>query len=193
MTYTVGGLIQAADFNGFVSTNSANINGQWGTGSGGSGWGQTPLSTVSAGGIVTATNWAGLVSTLATMGNQTSSTLTSRTGPVAGNVISVLANVNTDITTCQTNNNTTAAVGTEYGTFTGTTSKTTATGSGQSAWTITFTHTSTFASADALRYFFNAGGIVRLKYGKSSTGTDVDPDWNILAGYCGSRAHNDHQ
>ena len=35
MTYTVGGLIQAADYNGFVSTNSANVNGQWGTGSGG--------------------------------------------------------------------------------------------------------------------------------------------------------------
>jgi hypothetical protein len=64
--------------------------------------------------------------------------------------------------------------------------KTTATGSGQSAWTITFTHTVTFASADALRYFFNAGGIVRLKYGKSSTGTDADPDWNNLAGQCGS-------
>jgi hypothetical protein len=44
----------------------------------------------------------------------------------------------------------------------------------------------TFASANALRYFFNAGGIVRLKYGKSSTGTDSDPDWNTLAGYCGS-------
>jgi hypothetical protein len=44
----------------------------------------------------------------------------------------------------------------------------------------------TFASADALRYFFNAGGIVRLKYGKSSTGTDADPDWNQLAGQCGS-------
>ena len=56
MTYTVGGLIQAADYNGFVSTNSANVNGQWGTGSGGSGWGQTPLSTVSAAGVVTATN-----------------------------------------------------------------------------------------------------------------------------------------
>jgi hypothetical protein len=44
----------------------------------------------------------------------------------------------------------------------------------------------TFSSANALRYFFNAGGIVRLKYGKSSTGTDTDPDWNTLAGWCGS-------
>jgi hypothetical protein len=101
-------------------------------------------------------------------------------------VISVLANVNTDITTCQTNNNTTAAVGTEYGTFTGTTSKTTATGSGQAAWTITFTHTVTFASANATRYFWNAGGRVRLQYGKSADTTDSDADWNTFAGECGS-------
>jgi hypothetical protein len=44
----------------------------------------------------------------------------------------------------------------------------------------------TFASANAARFFWNAGGIVRLKYGKSSTGTDTDPDWNTFAGLCGS-------
>jgi hypothetical protein len=43
----------------------------------------------------------------------------------------------------------------------------------------------TFASADAARYFWNAGGIVKVKYGKSSTGTDTDPDWNTFAGLCG--------
>jgi hypothetical protein len=94
--------------------------------------------------------------------------------------------VATDISSINTRRGFAAAVGTEYGTFTGTTSKTTATGSGQSAWTITFTHTVTFASAAAARYFWNAGGIVRIKYGKSSTGTDVDPDWNTFAGQCGT-------
>jgi hypothetical protein len=79
-----------------------------------------------------------------------------------------------------------AASGTAISTFSGAVSKTTATGSGQSAWTITFTQTVTFASANAARYFFNAGGIVRLLYGKSSTGTDHDPDWNTLAGQPGS-------
>jgi hypothetical protein len=186
MTYTVGGLIEATDYNGFVNTGSNNINKVWSTGTGDSGWGQTTISTVSAGGTVTATQWATLVANLATAGQQTSSTLTSRTQPVAGNTISILANVATDINTITNNRGNAAASGTEYGVFSGTTSKTTATGSGQSAWTITFTHTVTFASADALRYFFNAGGIVRLKYGKSSTGTDNDPDWNTLAGWCGS-------
>jgi hypothetical protein len=186
MTYTVGGLIEATDYNGFVNTGSNNINKVWSTGTGDSGWGQTNIATVSAGGTVTATQWATLVSNLATAGQQTSSTLTSRTQPVAGNVIAILANVATDINTITLNRGNAAASGTEYGVFSGTTSQVNPTGSGQSAWTITFTHTITFASADALRYFFNAGGIVKLQYGKSSTGTDHDPDWNTFAGQVGS-------
>jgi hypothetical protein len=186
MTYTVNGLIEATDYNGFVNTGANNINKVWSTGTGDSGWGQTNISTVSAGGTVTATQWATLVANLATSGQQTNSTLTSRTQPVAGNVIAILANVATDINTITNNRGNAVGSGTEYGVFSGTTSKTSATGSGQAAWTITFTHTVTFASADALRYFFNAGGIVRLKYGKSSTGTDSDEEFNQLAGFCGS-------
>jgi hypothetical protein len=186
MTYSIGGLIEAADYNGFVNASANNINAIWSTGTGDKGWGQTVISTVSAGGTVTATQWATLVANLATSGQQTSSTLTSRTQPVAGNVIAILANVAADINTVTNNRGNAAASGTEYGVFSGTTSKTSGTGSGTAAWTITFTHTVTFASADALRYFFNAGGIVKLQYGKSSTGTDHDPDWNTFAGLCGS-------
>jgi hypothetical protein len=186
MTYTQGSLIEASDYNGFANASANNINAVWSTGSGDKGWGQTALSTVSIGGTVTATSWAALVGNLATAGSQTGSTLTSRTQPVTGNVIAILANVATDINTITLNRGNAVASGTEYGVFSGTTSKTSATGSGQDAWTITFTHTVTFASADALRYFFNAGGIVRLKYGKSSNTTDSDADWNTLAGYVGS-------
>jgi len=187
MTYSVGGLIQATDYNGFVSTTSgANVNNVWSTGSTNSGWGQTALSTVSAGGTVTATQWASLVNTISSMGSQTGTAITSRSAPTAGQTISVLAAINTDLTNITTNRGNAAASGTQFGTFSGTTSKTTATGSGQAAWTITFTHTVTFPSADQTRYFFNAGGIIRINYGKSSTGTDSDPDWNTLAGYVGS-------
>ena len=131
-------------------------------------------------------NWATLVNNLATSGTQTGTTLTSRTAPVTGNLIAILADVSTDITSVTTNRGNAIASGTEYGVFTGTTSKTTATGSGQAAWTITFTHTVTFPSANQARYFWNAGGIVRLKYGKSSTGTDADADWNTFSGLCGT-------
>jgi hypothetical protein len=187
MTYSQGGLIQATDYNGFVSTTAgANVNATWSTGTTDAGWGQTALETVNAAGTVTATQWASLVNTLTSMGSQTGTAITSRSAPTAGQTISVLAAVNTDLTNCYNNRGNAAGSGTQVGTFSGTTSKTTATGSGQTTWTITFTHTVTFASANATRYFFNAGGIVKLQYGKSSTGTDIDADWNTLAGQPGS-------
>jgi hypothetical protein len=186
MTYSVGGLIQATDYNGFASTTSdANVNDIWATGSGDKGYGQTPLATVSAAGTVTATQWAGLVNNIASMASHTGTTITSRSAPVAGNLIEILANLNTDLTSINTNRGNAAASGTAVGTFTGTTSKTAATGSGTTAWTITFTHTVTFASTDAARYFFNAGGLIKIMYGKTSTGTDHDEDWNTLSGQCG--------
>lgn len=182
MTYSSGGLIQASDFNTFQT----NLNAIWSTGTGDSGWGQTAISAVSTSGVVTATNWSTLVANLATAGSQTSTTITSRAAPTAGTLISILANVSADITSCTTNRANAASTGTEVGYASGTTSKTTATGAGTTAWTITFTHTVTFGSADATRYFFNAGGRIRLQFGKSSTGTDIDADWNTFAGYPGS-------
>ena len=187
MTYSLGGLIQATDYNGFANdTAGANVNGVWATGATDAGYGQTALATVSAAGTVTATQWAGLVNNISSLGSHTGTSITSRSAPTAGNTISILAALNTDLTNITTNRGNAVASGTEYGTFSGTTSKTSATGSGQSAWTITFTHTVTFASAAATRYFFNAGGIVRLKYGKSSNTTDSDADWNTFSGLCGT-------
>jgi len=193
MTYSSAGLIQAADYNGFVGptasggTAGANLNDIWGVGATDKGWGQTAVTNVTAvSNTVSATQWASLVNNLATSGTQTSTTLTARSAPTVGTVISILAALNADLTSVTTNRGNAAASGTEYGTFSGTTSKTTATGTGQAAWSITFTHTVTFPSADQARYFWNAGGIVRLKYGKSSTGTDTDPDWNTFSGLCGT-------
>ena len=185
MTYSQGGLIQATDYNTFTTTGGG-LNDIWATGASDKGWGQTAFTSAAPGGTVTATQWAQLVNNLASSGSQTNTTLTSRTAPTAGNTIDILANVSADITSVTTNRGNAAASGTEYGVFSGTTSKTTATGSGQASWTITFTHTVTFASADQTRYFWNAGGIVRLKYGKSSNTTDNDPEWNQLAGWCGT-------
>jgi len=182
MTYTVGGLIEATDYNGFVSTSGNNVNSLWSTGSTDKGYGESAISTVSAGGTVTATQWATLVNTLSSLGNHQGTTITSRTAPTTGNIIEILANVSADINSLTSARGNAVASGTEIVTFTGTTSKTTATGSGTTPWTITFTHTVTFASANAARYFWNAGGIVRLRVSKTSTGTDADDEWNDLAG-----------
>lgn len=186
MSYTVGGLIEASDYNTFVGSTSSGLNRVWSTGSGDYGYGQSTIGTVSAAATVTATNWASLVNSLAAAASHNGTTITSRTAPVTADLITILSNVSTDITNITTNRGNAAASGTAISSWTGSVSKTTATGSGQSAWTITFTQTVTFASADAARYFFNAGGIIKLQYDKTSTGTDHDPDWNALAGQTGS-------
>jgi hypothetical protein len=178
MTYSSGGLIQATDYNGFVATTAgANINATWNTT-----YGQTALGQVSTGGTVTATQWASLVNTLTNLGAHQPTTITSRTAPVAGNTINILANVNTDITNCYSNRYNAYAVGTQYTGWTGTNSKTTQTGtSGGPTWTITFTNTVTFANATSATNFFNAGGLIKIDVAKSSTGLTGDPEWNDLA------------
>ena len=182
MTYSSGGLIQAADYNTFAT----NLNAVWSTGTGDSGWGQTAISNVAASGQVTATNWATLVNTLATSGTQTVTTITSRAAPTTGTLISILANVATDTTSVTTNRGNAVGQGATSSTWTGAIAKTTATGSGQAAWTITWTQTITWASADAARYFFNAGGLLVMNMSKTSTGTDIDADWNAFAGQVGT-------
>ena len=180
MTYTSGGLIQATDYNGFVSTTSgANVNNVWSTGSTDAGWGQPALSTVSATNTITATQWATLVNTLTNMGGQTGTTITARTAPTAGTTIGILAALNTDLTNITANRQNAVANGTQFTGWSGTNSKTAATSG--ATWTITFTNTVTFASADAARYFFNAGGRIKIDVSKTSTGGTGDPEWNDLA------------
>ena len=183
MTYSSGNLIQSTDYNGFVNNNvGANINATWNTG-----YGQTALSTVASAATITATQWATLNSTLSSMASHQGTTITSRTNPVAGNIVSVLANINTDITNCYTNRNNASASGTQYTAWTGTASKTTATGAGGAAWTITFTNTVTFANTTAASNFFNAGGLVKIQFSKTSTGTTEDTEWNAFIGTtCGT-------
>ena len=185
MTYSSGGLIQATDYNGFVSTTaSANINDIWAAGSGDKGYGQTAVSTVSAADTVSATQWASLVNTLSSLGSQTNTAITARSAPTAGTTIAILAALNTDLTAVTTNRNNAVAQGTQYTGWTGTNSKTAATSG--AAWTITFTNTVTFASAAAARYFFNGGGTISLLPSKNSTGETGDPPWNAMATAAGT-------
>ena len=175
MTYSSGGLIQATDYNGFVSTTAgANINATWNTA-----YGQTALSTVAAAGTVTATQWASLVNTTASLGTHTNTVITARTAPTTGTTISVLAAVNTDITNVFNNRYNAYAVGSQFTGWTGTNSKTAGTGPG--AWSITFTNTVTWTSAAAATYFFNAGGLIKIDVSKTATGQTGDPEWNDLA------------
>ena len=171
MTYTSGNLILATDYNGFATS----VNSVWN-----SNYGQTSVSPVAAGGTVTATQWATLNTTIASMAGHQGTAITSRTNPTIGNLIGVLANVATDIASCVTKTANAATQGTQYTAWTGTSSKTTATGSGTAAWTITFTQAITFANTTAASNFFNAGGLVKIQYSKTSTGTTQDTEWNTF-------------
>jgi hypothetical protein len=182
MSYTAGGLIEATDYNGFVTnTVGANVNGIWSTGSTDSGYGQTALAAVSTGGVVTAAQWANLVNTISTIASHQGTAITSRAAPTVGNTISILAAINTDLTNLTTNRGNAALSGSQFTSWTGTSAKTGTTGSGSAAWTLTFTHTITWASANAARYFFNAGGRIKWETSKTSTGTQADAEWNDLA------------
>jgi hypothetical protein len=179
MSYTSQGLIEATDYNGFVDTNGSNVNEVWSTGTSDRGYGQSALATVSVGGTVTATQWASLVNTIAAMANHQGTTITARSAPTTGNIIEVLAAVNTDITSCETNRLNAVANGTQFTGWTGTSAKTAATSG--ATWSIVFVHTITWVSANAARYFFNAGGRIKWETSKTATGATGDPEWNDLA------------
>jgi hypothetical protein len=177
MTYTAGSTIVATDYNEFAGS----LNDVWATGSGDAGYGQTTVSTVAVAATVTATQWSSLNSKISSVASHQGTTITSRTNPTAGSTISILSDVAADLTSINTNRKNAAASGSQYTTITGTNSKTTTTGSGTASWTLTFTNTITFASANAFRWFFNAGGRIKLETSKTSTGTLADPEWNDLA------------
>jgi hypothetical protein len=180
MTYSQGSLIVATDYNGFANdTAGANVNGIWATGTTDAGYGQSALGTVSATNTITATQWASLVNTISSIASHQGTTITSRTAPTAGNIINILAALNTDLTNCTTNRGNAVANGTQFTGWTGTNSNTA--GKSGASWSITFTNTVTFASANAARYFFNAGGRIKIDVAKSSTGNTGDPEWNDLA------------
>jgi hypothetical protein len=135
MAYVSTGLIQAADYNGFVNlTAGANVNATWSTGTTSAGYGQTTISSVSASGVVTAVNWASLVNTIASMAAHQGTAITARTAPVTGNTVSILSALNTDITNCYNNRGNAVANGTQFTGWTGTNSLTGGRGAG--AWSI---------------------------------------------------------
>jgi len=175
MTYSSGGLIQATDYNGFVSTTAgANLNAVLNTA-----YGQTAIATVSAAGTISATQWASLVNSTASMGAHTNTAITARAAPTTGTTISVLAAVNTDLTNIFTNRYNAVSSGAQFTGWSGTNSKTAATSG--ATWTITFTNTVTWSSAAAATYFFNAGGLIKIDVSKTATGALGDPEWNDLA------------
>jgi hypothetical protein len=102
-----------------------------------------------------------MLSRISSAATHQSSSITPITSPVAGNTISAYAALSTNITTIYNNRLNCVSSGTSI-TSGGSVDRTVSW-----ATSVTFTQTITFASGDAARYYFNAGGRVTLSYSRS--------------------------
>lgn len=155
MTYAQGSDILAADYNNFIN-GSNQLNTVWSTGSGDAGYGQTALGAVSLEGDVTATQWASLINTLNSARTHQSGSGTGISAVTAGQDINYLSTLATNINTAYSSRASFFAQGT---TVTGTSLVSYANAAAGGTFTgYAVTRTVTFASGNAARYFFNAGG-----------------------------------
>ena len=181
MTYAQNGLIQATDYNTLVgvspSSTANTLNTVWAVGASTAGYGQTALAQVSAGDTITAAQWANLINTTANTGSHQGTSLTSISAPVAGGTVTYLSALPTNVQAIYTGRNNASAQGS--------TIANTATYGSTWSSALTFTHTVTFASGDAARYFFNAGGQIKITMSHPA-GSGINALFNSLATACGT-------
>lgn len=189
MAYSSGSTILDDDYNIFVTgnasgtgdDNTANANTIWGSGTGNKGYGQSgTLSSVSVGATITATQWASLLNRISTLASHQNTSTTSISNPTAGDTIEAYDALNSNLSAVFSNRLNAAANGTDItsgGSVSGTTSWYT-----QAKTTTTIT----FSNANAARYFFNAGGMIRLDPIRSGTNNDKSSEWNDLASDVGT-------
>ena len=164
MAYVSGDTITGDQYNIFVNNSSSpfGYNHFAGTGSGEYGLGQTHIAQVSGGNstTITASQFNTLFTGMTNIANHTNDTLTSAAQVSAGTTIAIRSALETDLATLA------ASVA---GGCTGATdgiSAASAVGTSTNAATwnssSTIERSVTFASADAMRHFFNAGGKIRI-------------------------------
>ena len=177
MTYSQFGNVQASDFNSLVggnpTANANTLNAVWATGGGSAGYGQTAVANVAVGNTVATTGqWTSLISNTSNAAVHQGSSITSVTAPVAGNTITYLSAIPTNLTTIYSNRLNAATQGS--------TSSNVDTYNTTWSDSVTFTTTAAFANADAARYFFNSGGQIKLTFAQP-TGTAMANVFSNLA------------
>lgn len=184
MTYAQYGTIAASDYNTLVGgdpiTSSGTLNAVWATGGTNTGYGQTAEANVAVGDSVTATKWANLVTKTANSASHQGTAISSVTAPAAGGTVTYLSAIPTNLTTIYTSRLNAASQGT--------TTANTATRATTWQAALTFTHTVTFANANAARYFFNAGGQLKVTCSHANTATSINTLYNGLASNIGTVA-----
>ena len=168
MAYVAGDTILDDEDNTFVGSavSPYGYNHFAGTGSGEYGLGQASISTVSAGNTVQASQWNSLFTGLDNIANHTNSSITS-TSVSAGDTIAIKAALETDLATLA------AAVAAGSPSATAISTAAAGASSNSATWnsTSTIERSVTFASADTMRHYFNAGGYIRVTP-SATTGID---------------------
>ena len=187
MGYVAGDTILDDHYNGFLSGTSVGaygINHVFGSGTAGKGLGQTELIGTSAGTTITVAKWNALFTAMDNISNHTNDTLTSTAARSAGDSVAIKSALNTDLQTLATSvqagctSATAVAEGSELQS-----SQSSARWNGNH----TVEHSITFSNNNALRYFYNAGGSMRMKFtrpvngGGSATSKDSSVDELIAA------------
>ena len=171
MAYVAGDTILDDEYNTFVtSTNPIGINHIMGTGATVYGLGQTELAGVAAGdggNTVTAASWNALLTAMDNIGDHTNDSLTARTQVVAGDTIAIKAAIAADLVSLAAEvaagsvNATAISAGSELQS---------SVASGTYVGSHTVEHTVTFANANNMRFFFNAGGKIRVNLTRNGNG-----------------------
>jgi len=190
MAYSSGDLILDDHYNVFATGSTTgtpnpaipNVNTLWGVGDFDQGYGQnTVVSSVSPGTTVSATQWASLMNNINLMSYHQPTTINPITDPITGDEIDA-------ITTMQSNINNIAL------------SRFNATANGSpeliatnrtTSWdtSVDMTTTITFGSYDQMRFFFNAGGVMKFSFSRSGgAATAKNQSWTDLCNACGTIA-----
>jgi len=172
MGYVAGEKILDDEYNTFVNSSSSPIgyNHFAGTGSGAYGLGQTHIDTIGAGDTILASHWNTLFTGMDNIGNHTNDTLTTRSQVSAGDTIAIKAAVEADLATLAAS----VAGGCVSATALTTSSALQTVTTASEGWTTSATQevSVTFANADTMRHFFNAGGKVRITVGTTQASTN---------------------
>ena len=193
MAYQAGDPILDDEYNVFVNNSSSpfGYNHFAGTGSGEYGLGQTAISTVSAGDTINASHWNSLFTGIDNIANHTNDTMTSRSAVSAGDTIAIKAAVAADLATLAA-----SVAGGSTGATALTTSSAKQTSNSSSTWTGSHTveHSVTFANANTMRWFFNAGGKINVQKSRTGNGNTgggantKDSNWTNLYAALGTIA-----
>jgi hypothetical protein len=181
MAYVAGETILDDHYNAFVTNSSApyGINHILGTGDGASGMGQTEISDLAvAGETITATKWNSLFTAMDTVASQANLAVTSTTARTAGDPVAIKSALISDLAALAS----AVAGGCVNATSGVTPGSTDVTNTASQVYDQK--HVSecsfTFLGGDEARWFFNAGGRLRVVVTNTATGTT--PKDNLIQG-----------